>query len=443
MQFFHVIFTKFSTYFHHNDPIKGARMERARILVPAIQGFFGKHIATYQGQLFPGDIPSILGHDPREWRRMPDELHQMYEDIQRRTSPQRREAAMQYVQARMGPRAFMVGAFPAICIGLTEAPVFTKLPGSLLENVMGDTSMGMLGLTGAGGSTRILLDGLARVSAMLKLIETLPAGMDVNEWLLVPVTFYAPRNPGQTLTVQELGQLFHDFNYLQARIAQSHAISLDQSDLYVQLTNQLARGATLMSAGGMDTRAASLGKASPALVVQQVFLRFVRVACEGAPVLTNNQKPILRGTLTAETFDTMLAKIEAYLSSLRQQMGPARFADHASLHLTSPGWQVLGLVFHDLHMVLRASDGVVSMVMERLGHIDWSRRNPDWIPLLGEPERDKETGGILMDATGHPRLKITRLGAAGIQALRDYVYTHTGLKGLLNEQAGQQLLASA
>jgi hypothetical protein len=43
------------------------------IPVPAVQGYFGKRIATYTTQIQPLQIKRILGHDPRSknWKLLP------------------------------------------------------------------------------------------------------------------------------------------------------------------------------------------------------------------------------------------------------------------------------------------------------------------------------------------------------------------------------------
>jgi len=179
--------------------------------------------------------------------------------------------------------------------------------------------------------------------------------------------------------------------------------------------------------GGMDVRASSLGKNSKAIVVQQVLLRFVRGACEGAAFQVSNHATTTNPSLTLETYPILAQKIETYFEALSTKMGRDRFADRDALHVTSPGWQVLGLVFHDLYVRLNASPSTLDSVLQRLASIDWSRFNPDWLACLGEPEVDKKTGLPIEDNQGRSRVKVTRLGSAGIYRLRDYVYDKTGL----------------
>jgi hypothetical protein len=177
----------------------------------------------------------------------------------------------------------------------------------------------------------------------------------------------------------------------------------------------------------MDMRAASLGKNSKAVVVQKVLLRFVRGACEGWAFQQSNRASTDSPHLTPSTYATIAQQLDTYLADVSANMGETRFTDRDSLHLTAPGWQVLGLVFHDLILHLHAAPSTMGTVIQRLAAIDWSRFNPEWIPYLGEAETHKVTGLPVQDAQGHARVKITRLGAEGIKRLRDYVYDRTGL----------------
>jgi len=350
-------------------------------------------------------------------------LQERYEHVQRATDKDRRDNLMVYIAHHIAAERPIIGAFPAISIGMTH-PVVFECPGQ-------DPDVGYLQLEISGASQRILLDGLARVTASLLLIEREEAAHPYQEASTVtqqlftfPVTFYAPITG--ILTLDELGQLFYDFNYLQKRISTSHAIALDQSDLYIRLTNHLGN-TVLARYGGMDSRSSSLTKKSKALVVQQVLLRFVRGACEGYTFQISNRAHVDTPNLSLDSYQHLTQHVENYLMTLADKMGEARFTDRMSLHLTSPGWQVLGLIFHDLYIRLETSPSTVDNVLQRLAGIDWTRYNPDWVPYLGEPEVSKDTGELVQDDQGRTRVTITRLGAEGIRRLRDYVYERTGL----------------
>ena len=87
-----------------------------------------------------------------------------------------------------------------------------------------------------------------------------------EEMLANPYPFYH-------LSWKEMGQLFHDFNFRVQPVSKQHAVALDNSDLYIALTNKLAERPVFVNNGGVAERAASLGKKSTELVVQTVLVR--------------------------------------------------------------------------------------------------------------------------------------------------------------------------
>ena len=94
-----------------------------------------------------------------------------------------------------------------------------------------------------------------------------------------------PMEGQSPLSLQEMQQLFHDFNFKVTAVPERVAIALDHSDLYIGLANRLGGSEPISNHGGMEYKAASLGKKSTAVVVQQNMLRFVRGAVEGENAL--------------------------------------------------------------------------------------------------------------------------------------------------------------
>jgi len=390
------------------------------IPVDVVRGHYGDEITTFQTQIRPDQIVQVLGHDPRSknWKNLPRELREVYENIQRPTTKQRREGTSQYIEDRLGPNATMIGAFPAICIGMTRTAVF--------EPEREGGIVGKLHLELSTTNRRLMLDGLARVAGALDLMEENPDA-NVGDWFSFAVTLYSPTTTPMNLG--QLGQLFYDFNFLQTPITATHAIALDQSDLYVQLANQLGESATVKRYGGMERRAASLGAKSTAIVVQRVLLRFVRGAAEGRRFQESNLIRVPNPNLTREGALGLRRELEEFISDLATNMGDNRFKDKDSLHLSAPGWQVLGLVFHDLKFKLgdRLTAKIREEVMRHLADIDWSRYNPDWIGMLGEPERDSVTQEEITDSAGRRRVALSRAGRTTIAVLHRYVRQKTGI----------------
>jgi hypothetical protein len=296
--------------------------------------------------------------------------------------------------------------------------------------------VGILQLDLSESNKRILLDGLARLTGALDF----EARTGKTELFSFPLTIYAPSDRHGELGLLELGQLFHDFNFLQTPVSTNHAIALDQSDIYGKLTNALAKEQVIIKYGGVELRAASLGSKSTAFVVQRVLLRFVRGACEGRRYQESDAARPASPNLTRQSMRTIQTKMREFLEGLESRMGENRFKDRDSLHLTAPGWQVLGLVFHDMEYKVQTELGPVEKgsIIDKLADIDWSRYNPDWVPMLGEAEIDRD-GKPVVDAKGQGRVALSRAGRTTIASLLKYVREKTGLdKLIVPDQPGDE-----
>ncbi len=253
---------------------------------------------------------------------------------------------------------------------------------------------------------------------------------------------FAPKEAKGHLTLDELGQLFHDMNFKQTSVTKAHALALDRSDIYTILTNEIGGSPVIKNAGGMEIRASSLGKKSTAIVVQQVFRRFVRGACEGKAVQMDDKNNPPNPRLTASTREYFCKEIEELLEGLSTRMGE-RFKNRDqmrdSINLSSAWWQALGLVFHD--MIVRLKDNLAvderDSTLTALAGIDWSRYNADWIPLLGQADLD-ENGNEVTDDQGRKRLALGRGGRQTVWALAEYMREKSLLGQLIASRTGSE-----
>jgi DNA-sulfur modification-associated len=393
--------------------------------VPAIRGHFGKNLLCFQTTIPAKDFKTVLGHDPRNknWKilaRSEPETANLYEYLQRTTNKARRDDLKEYIRYRMCQKPLILGAFPAVSIGFTEPAVFTEYNDQTKD-------VGVLLLP---NGPRVLLDGLGRVTAALDLIDAMET-KEVGDWFTFPCTFYLPKEG--SLTKEELGQLFHDFNFRQVHVSEADAIALDQSDLHIRMTARLGQGALIQRHGGLAETATLGGKATE-IVTQKHLLKFVRGALEGLEAQDSDKRRVENPRLVNSSFESYAVKLEEYLVRLEELMLPARFGDRSSIHLTSGGWQVLGLIFHDLEFTLQASGSEREDALRRLALIDWSKFNTFWIGLLGEGETDP--------VTGRQRLgKTTRWGRKVKSQLLDYVREQCGIRQRIAELQQPQAVA--
>ena len=367
--------------------------------IPGVQGQFGPRLVTYTTQLPAGALETVLGHDPRSkgWKHLSDDIAYIYNHLQRATTKSRLEAVMRYIRFRFTKDAIVIGAFPAISIAVQNPTDFQALDG--------ESGVGILHFDLSRRNLRVVVDGLGRASAALELVELSESkeiSEDARESLKkllsefsLPTVFYMPA-PGQApLTLDEMQQLFHDFNFKTTPVPARLAIALDHSDLYIGLANRLGVSPLIKQYGGMELKSASLGKKSTAIVVQQNLLKFVRGATEGESALEASANTELANPLlTEETLGDYQDKLEAFLHAFADAMGPEAFKNRDSLHLSAPGWAALGGLFHDLAVRLKVPDLTASAAA--LGRLDWGRDAPIWSELI----RVREDGSVTLSGGG-------------------------------------------
>jgi hypothetical protein len=371
--------------------------------IPAIQGQFGPRIVTYTTQLPIGSIETILGHDPRSgnWKRLSDELSYIYNHLQRATTKPRLDSIMRYIRFRFVERPVVIGAFPAISIAVqnpTSFKAYDSIP---------DSGVGVLEFDLSRRNNRVLVDGLGRVGAGMELVE-LSERIDIPEEarnklqkmmteFSLPTVFYMPAPGMASMKLEEMQQLFHDFNFKVKPVPERVAIALDHSDLYIGLTNHLAESPLIKRLGGMEYKSASLGKKSTAIVVQQNLLRFVRGGTEGDRFLeSTTNSDLANPNLTEMSFEDFEGSMSAFLISLVDAMGDEKFKERDALHLTSPGWGTLGVLYHDLAVRLKVPD--LNAAARRIGSLDWSRSNPMWAQIVRE--REDRDGNVMLGLAG-------------------------------------------
>jgi len=358
---------------------------------------------------------------------LPHDLEQLYAHMQRATHPARMEALSRYVRHRFTDHGLICGAFPAISIAVQQPQQFEAFGGSQYRGA------GLLQFDLSARNRRVVVDGLARASAAISLVE-LSESVEIDEsereqlqsmlkTFTLPVVFYAPQVGAKPLTEQELQQLFHDFNFKLTPVPPRIAIALDHSDLYITLANKIGDSSLIRRLGGMERKAASLGQKSSAIVVQQNLLRFVRGATEGERFIeAKSNSEIEDPRLKEETLGQFEDQTIRFLSSFVTGIGEEKFKNRESLHLTSPGWGALGVIFHDLVYRLKVPD--FESAARAIGsRINWHRSGEEWKEIVIE-KADKE---------GNVELGLARGGAQVRRYITSKVRDALGISGRLAE----------
>ena len=313
--------------------------------------------------------------------------------MQRKTSASRRDSIKAYIQDRLFPASDLIGGFPAICIAsqypITSEEIDPKFPG--VVNMLIDTGY---------HNKRVALDGLGRISGALALVDAalsgeLPQGesdemLEVLRELSMPCVFYSPK-PGQSpLSPEELGQLFHDFNFKVTPVSAKDAIALDGSDPYIRATYFLAKHAHFIAKFGMDTRSASLGSKSKAIVVQPVLLRFVRAALEGSKYVESARNVEIESPkLTSNKSAQVLGSLAEFIDDFAEAMGD-QWSNRDSVHLSSAGCQAIAIIYHDIAFLLKDVNRK-AFAKALATKINWDRDADLWRDIVTK-KKDSKTG---------------------------------------------------
>lgn len=354
-------------------------------------------LAYYQTSVQVKDIvPYILGgQDPRSsnWSRLSPVVQNLYEKLQRKTTKSRREEVERYITNRMAPDALWIGAFPPIVIGVP--PPQDYRPHDDQDNY---ESLGLLRLSNDLNYPNVVIDGLGRLSGLIEISLDKEATPSLRDWaskFRVPILLITGNNE-HTLTVEELGQLFFDFNVLGTPVSKGHAIDLDVSDPYIIVSGKVGGLRVVRRFGGMDDRATSISKGH--WTTKSVLLKSVRSAAEGPGAWVDH----VRDSIPNAWMDTEARKTEVIdrfdivLTALTEQFdSDDKFPDHSLLR-TPVWWTAIGLITNDL---FKTYDGMPlpeetrEMFLRRLAKIDWSLGNPDFA-FLGNSvaDRDRKTG---------------------------------------------------
>jgi DGQHR domain-containing protein len=391
-----------------------------------VKGQFGSRLATYSAQVPLLQITKLLGHDPRpsKLKNADPEVRALYEQVQRIPQADRRRGIADYLVSRFRRR--QIAAYPAVSIALLNHVSF--------EQPDMKSPLGRLLIDDEDDGMRILVDGLGRIAGSLELAERDGEGREIVKSIMVPVTVYAPAEGTPPLTIDEVGQIFHDFNFKVRRVPAAMAIRLDHTDLYIQLAREIAEAPFVDDFGGVDEKRPSLGGSSTELVTLSVLYRVVRGACEGAVAQMSNASSIVNANLSDETYDVEKDQIIDFFTEISMRMGSS-WAERRSIHLTSAGWQALGLICHDIyHGGLDLTPAQLAKVYNEIANVDWSRKNRTWTeiglgtwgnpddPLQSDP--DDPDNEVIIHAAGR----------SARAALHDYLRRKTGLQQLLERR---------
>ena len=400
--------------------------------LPAIKCSQSVHAAAFQTAMTVHDlVPYLLnGHDPRSqnWKNLPSDVREMYEKLQRKTSKGRRTEMRNYILRRMAPNSYWIGAIPPIVVGLQLGQTFEA------ANEDGD-GLGHVRVKTRLDKPNILLDGLGRITGFLDVMYDPELEEETRKWAgeaVIPVMLLTPPKPDASLSLEQLGQVFHDMNVLSTPVGKGQAVDLDRSDLYIQTVNKVGELSIIALNGGCDPRSISISAKSGAWTTKTVLLKAVRAAAEGPGSHVDHirdqlETPFLSGP---KQMLTVIERFEDGLTTMLEAVDGGKVPHENTVLRTATWWVAFGLILHDLH---RAYDGATvsqekrEVLLRRIGAIDWGLGNPDFA-FLGSSVEDKATGKKPTDSMGREMINRFFGGSKAYYNLAAYVRDKIGLR---------------
>lgn len=337
----------------------------------AIRSSIKPGLECYLLSVPPARLFGLLGHDPRSqfWKNLPEWLRTIYEQKQRVTLKARIDALDLYIRERLMVDD-KVAAFPPISVCQFEPFVSGAVKPLDEENDdvvrVNDDNLEL---------TRILIDGLARVTSMNGTRDDLRStNVDAYHRLdqfRFTVALYAPTD--HAIGRDVAGQLFTDFNSYAWAVPTARSIAADQYNPYKQVASLVAASDVLKRHGGLKVGSSNLGKKDTAFTTQLVMAQFAKIAIEGRRGYGTLTRPVSDPLIATTNLPDAAAHIVAFFEGVERKMGMTQFADRTQIWRTAHGLYALAVVIKDI------SDGrtTLAAAVDGICGINWTWANPD------------------------------------------------------------------
>lgn len=349
----------------------------------AIQSPMKDGLDCYMLTVRPSNLIGFLGHDPRSahWKALPPWLHAIYDEKQRTTARSRIDALETYIRTQLMQRD-RIAALPPISVMQFEP----FLPQQITP--LNDHGAVTIDLDEYEVS-RVLIDGLARVTAVQKVRETLQsenpgAYGKLRDLFRFSVALYVPTH--DTLDKNGAGQLFHDFNSYAWPVPVAKSLASDSYNPYKAVAIVLANSELLRKHGGIKSGTSNLGKKDTAFTTELALSQFCKICIEGQRAYGKLTKPLTNVKITGLDETVVAKQIEDFLVAFEAKVGNKKFADRTQLFRTVHGMYAIAVIVNDTLFEQRTT---VDKAVAGLAAIDWTWNNPQFRTGIGRKVDDQ------------------------------------------------------
>lgn len=330
----------------------------------------------YMLSLRPSYLFRFLGHDPRSqhWKSLPPWLRGIYEQKQRVTSKDRISGLEDYITKRL-MNGDDIGALPPISIVQFEA----FRPGQLQD----------LGHNAAlldddeYDARRVLIDGLARVTAMQAVRERYevegPAAFKLLEEFRFSVALYVPTEGERVLDADDGGQLFSDFNSYAWLTTPAKSLEGDKHNPYKRIAHIVGNSAVIRRHGGFKAGTIKLGGKDTHFTTELTLASFCKIAIEGRRGYGKLTRPLTTPKIASINIEEAGGELALFFTELERLMGATKFGDRDQIWRGAHGLYAIAVVLNDMF------EGRTTMqqVTKGLATIDWTWNNPALASNIG------------------------------------------------------------
>jgi hypothetical protein len=328
-------------------------------------------------------MASFLGHDPRSrfWPQLPQYLKTIYEQKQRATDPKRIKALEEYVSDKiLNPDKF--GAIPPLSVVQFEpflADQVTRIDNNLVKIEDSEAE-----------TTRVLIDGLARLTAVVNLRDGLkidhPEKIADLDQLQLSIALYVPC--AKAIGDDIAGQLFTDFNLYAWPVTGNQALAGDLYNPYRRLADIVnAPGGIVRLYGGLKTGSSNLGRKDRAFATQMVMAQFCKVAVEGRIGMGKLSRPLPNPRCPHINLEEEGKRIADFFTALENRIGAETFRDRTKIFRQAHGLYAIAVVLND---VLEHGRATIDSIARDLARIEWSWANEDFQKNIGRYNEAKQ-----------------------------------------------------
>jgi len=340
----------------------------------------------YLMNLRPGNLFSFLGHDPRSrnWKLLDPYLQEIYKSKQRTTDKGRIDALEQYISTRVMDND-KHGALPPISVIQFEP----FKPGQLTEIGPDAYSLDL----DRAEAHRVLIDGLARVTALLDLrkrfeVENPVAAQRLSEFQF-SVALYVPSF--NVIGADIAGALFTDFNLYAWPVSAAKAVSDDIYNPYKNIADRVGNSAVISRYHGLKIGTPNLGSKDTNWTTELTMAQFCKIVVEGARGMGKLTKPVSSPKVRGLDLEKVGDDIAAFFEQVERAMTSARFGDRGQIFRTAHGLYAIAIVLNDALFGRKTS---VQAVVNAIASTDWTWGNEEFRDNIGRTKPNKKMGGL-------------------------------------------------